>query len=376
MSTAVAPAYKATIIASSGEYFEMGKFFSLQFGYSLNRGTQAMLVLSMEDVKLSAETKAIRQSWLRVERRDDPSDASSPYRLVWYGNLYSAKASGGPDTAQMTLMYEDLASLLGSRYTAKGYQVLVATDQSDILWEAIDDTQSETYGDLGIVRGSYPVSHNRTAAKDLQSRSILDVLTSYSEINYGIDWEITPTPYSSDIGIFNTFYKGDSYQYHKGEALTTILRYKVGTHGTLYNNNVVAYEITEDGEKFANRVAVYGAATTATQLTGTSEDVVSQSNYKLFEKHVSEPDVSVQSTLEDKSALYLNDFVQIPKDIKFTMMPLLGPRFGTFDVGDIFNVDFQHGTALAFIGQYRLYKFTVTVDNSGVEKMNFELNVV
>ena len=375
MST-VAPSYKATIIASSGEYFEMGEFLSLQFAYSLNRGTQAMLVLSMEDSKLTSQTNAVRQSWLRIERRDDPSDSSSPFRLVWYGNLYSAKASGNADNAQMVLMYEDLASLLGSRYTAKGYQVLTATDQSDILWQAINNTQSETYGSLNITRGSHPTSHNRTAAKDLQSRSILDVLTSYSEINYGIDWEITPTPYSSEIGIFNTFYKGDSYQYHKGQELTTTLRYIVGDHGTSYNNNVVSYEIVEDGEKFANRVAVYGAATTATQLTGTSEDIVSQSNYKLFERHISEPDVSVQSTLEDKSALYLNDYVQIPKDIKFTMMPLMQPRFGTFDVGDIFNVDFQYRNALTFIGQYRLYKFTVTVDNSGVEKMNFELNVV
>lgn len=377
MSDIVAPAYRAIIISSSGEYIEMGQFLSLQFGYSLNKSTTATLSLSLDDPKLNDQTKAVLQSWIRIERRDDPTDSSSAYRLVWYGKMYNAQYSGDQNSGTITLTYIDLAGLLETRWTAKGYQILTATDQGDILWDIINDTQSETYGDLGITRGAHPTSHNRTAGKDLQSRSILDILSSYSEINYGIDWEITPTPYTSEIGIFNIYYKGDSYQYHKGEELSTVLRYTKGTdNSAIYNNNVISFSIEERGDDFSNRVAVYGAATEETQKSGTSEDTVSQSNYGLFERHVSEPDVSSQSVLDDKSASYLNEMVQIPKNISIALRPLTYPRFGDFDVGDIFHFDFNYGNAVAFNAQYRLYEMTVVVDNDGVEKMNLTLNVV
>ena len=55
------------------------------------------------------------------------------------------------------------------------------------------------------------------------------------------------------------------------------------------------------------------------------------------------------------------------------MLPLQQPRFGTFDVGDIFTVDYKNYHFREFTEQYHLYKLSVTVDNNGVEKMDLEL---
>lgn len=372
----IAPQYRAIIVSSSGEYIEMHQFLSLRFGYSLNRGSMAQITFSIDDEKLTQETTAVRQSWVRIERRDNPFDASSDFVLVWYGQLYNKKTSGDQNGGTVTMLYEDLASILKKRFTPKGYQVLTATDQGDILWDIINTTQSETYGDLGITRGAHPTSHSRTAGKDLQSRSILDILTSYSDVNYGIDWDISPTPYSQEIGIFNIYYNGDSYEYHKGSVLSTVLRYRSQEYGNYYNNNIVAFDVEEKGDDYANRVAVYGAAIDSTQRTGTSEDTTAQANYGLFETHVSESDVSSLTTLADKSSSYLRELKQIPKLINLQMRPLTEPRFGTFDVGDIFNVDIRVKEVVNLNAQYRLYEFSVSVDNVGKETIHLTLNVV
>jgi len=376
MKDIFSPAYKVVIVGSDSQSVEMHQFLSLQFAYSLNRGSIAQLTMSMDDPKLTPYTTAVLQSWIKVYRRDNPMNNASEYKLVWYGKMYNRSYSGDQNSGQVTFFFKDLASLLETRFTAKGYQKLTPTDASDILWEVINNTQLETYGSLGITRGAHPTSHNRTAGKDLQSRNILDILVSYSEINYGIDWEITPTPYSQEIGIFNTFYRGDTYQYHKGAELSTSLCYRKGDFNVLHYNNISTFDIEEKGEEFANRVAVYGAATTETQLTGTSEDLISQASYGLFEAHPSESDVSVQDTLDDKSATYLAEYRQIPKSIKLKQRPLVQPRFGTFDVGDIFNFKFMYAVAFSFEAQYRLYQLTVNVGKDGTETMDLTLNVV
>lgn len=375
---ALVPRYRVIIEDATGEYVQMHRFSSLKYGYSLNRGTIAELVMPMNSDKLDNLTTATLNSWIRVYRWDDENDQSTE-RLVWYGLLTDISYGLDENSGNVTMRYSDIASLLSYRLVPRTYSVTTPTDASQILWELIDDSQSimvggDVVGNLGITQGSAPASKNRQPEKDLQNRTILEVLQAFSEYEDGIDWEITPTPRNQSIGIFNTYYAGAGIQYHKGSVLNIPLTYHVGADNEMKYNNVKSVDVSESGSDYANDVLALGATIEEAQLFSRAENEPQQLVYGLFQDVVSETSISEQATLDDKASEELNARASIPYNIKLSLFPLETPRFGTFDVGDIFTFNFRFYNFRNFSRQYRLYRFTVNVDDNGVEKMDLELN--
>ena len=375
---ALAPRYRVIITNAANENVEMHAFSSLKYGYSLNRGSGAELSMPLTSSKLDTLSTAPLNSWLSVYRWDDPNDQSTE-RLVWYGLLIDLSYNMGDTSSSITMRYGDRASLLSYRLVPRDYSVTSATDASQILWDLIDNSQqivagATVVGDLGIVQGGAPVSKNRQPLKDLQNRTILDIMISYSENIDGLDWEITPTPRNQSSGIFNTYYRGAGQLYHKGQEIGVPLIYHVDVTNELKYNNVKTVDIQETGSDYANDVLVLGATIEEAQLYARSENEPQQLVYGLFQKVHSETSISEQVALDDRADEELNARNNIPYNIKLSMLPLQQPRFGTFDVGDIFTFKFKFYDFRDFTRQYRLYRLTVTVDNNGIETMDFELN--
>lgn len=375
MSTpAQQPIYRAVIeTAVTDDYIEFNKFTSLKYSYYLNRGSVAELTCPLNYEKVTVISKSTRQVWLRVYRRDTAND--SEY-LVWYGKLYECSYSGDENAATLVMKFENVVNLLANRYVPSDYSVTTATDQSDILWALINNTQLLTGGNLGITRGAAPVSKNRTAVTELQNRTIKDVMESYSEVIDGVDWEITPTPKNPAIHIFNTYFTTTGAKYHKGDTVTTPITYIVDNAGASSLNNASSFSITEQGKDFANSIKVLGATVDEATVTSTAQDAASITAYGLFEKVSQESTLEEQSTVDDRADELLSALSIVPLAINFKLIPHVQPRVGTYDVGDIFSVRFQYYDAVIFETDYRVYGIAITVDENGVENVSLDLNVV
>jgi len=379
------PRYRVIIEGADGRDVEMHRFSFLKFGYSLNRGTTAELTLALKPAsdnevdKLDNLSTATLNSWIRIYRWEDRNDEATE-RLVWYGKLVDPSYSLNGESGQITLRYHDLATLLGRRLVPRDYSVTSATDASQILWNLINNSQliqesgGTVVGDLGIVQGAAPTSKDRQPEKDLQNRSILDVMTAFSEYEDGIDWEITPTPRNQSTGIFNTYYAGAGEEYHKGQAVTIPLTYYVDAEHTMKYNNVKTVQVDEIGSEYANDILALGATIEEEQIYSQSENETQQLVYGLFQDVISETSVSEQATIDDKADEEVGARSKIPFNIKLSMLPLEAPRFGNFDVGDIFTFNFKFFDFRKFTREYRLYRFTVTVDDNEVETIDLELN--
>lgn len=371
------PFYRVVIQGSNGQSFEINKFTSIKFVYSLNSAGNAELQIPVNDLKINPITTSPLTTWIKIYRWDD-KDIPSTEKLVWYGLLYDVSYGNEDVQGNVSLRYRDIAGILASRRVDRDYAVTTAIDASQILWDLIDTTQSKTaggvvVGNLGITQGAAPASKNREPKKDLRSRTILDVMQSFSNNIDGIDWEITPTPVNSSVGIFNTYYRGADELYHKGNVISTPLVYHADDTSLMKLNNVQSASVDEVGAEYANDMLILAATVDESQLYAVSENIPQKKAIGLFQDVKSFTELSVQDTIDDRATEELNSTLNIPKNIDLKMLPLQQPRFGTFDVGDIFTVDYKNYHFREFVEQYRLYKLSVTVDNNGVEKMDFEL---
>lgn len=375
---ALAPSYKVIIRNAAGENVEMNRFSSLKFEYSLNRGSTAELNMALVSDKLDNLSTATLNSWMSVYRWDDPNDQATE-RLVWYGLLVDLSYNMGETSSSITLRYEDIASLLAYRCVPRDYSITTPTDASEILWDLINNSQQIDFGgtvvgDLGIIQGAHPVSKNREPKKDLQNRTILETMVAYSEYIDGIDWEVTPTPRNQSVGIFNTYYRGAGELYHKAQEIDIPLVYYVDETNELKYNNVKTVDVQEVGSDYINDILMLGATIEEAQLFSQAENGPQQLVKGLYQDVKSETSISEQATLDDSAQEELNARNNIPFNIKLNMLPLQQPRFGTFDVGDIFTFRFKFYNFRDFTKQYRLYRLTVNVDDNGVETMDLELN--
>lgn len=372
-----APYYRVTIEQPDGTVVEMNQFVNLTFSYGLNRGSTAQLTLSLKDSKLTELSSSPLYTWLRVYRWDDPEDHTTE-RLAWRGLLFEPSYTLSESLGTITLLYKDLAAVLAHRTVDRTYSVTTPTDASAILWDLINTTQSKlsgavNVGDLGIVQGAAPTSKNRQPEKDLQNRPILDVLVSFSEYIDGIDWEITPTPINNSEGIFNTYFTSVGAQYHKGNVITTPLTYFINADNEQLYNNIKSLKVTEAGTDYANSILALGAQIEEVQYYSESADTTQQEAVGLFQDTITETNITEQTTLDDRADEELASRTNLPINIKLSMMPLQAPRFGVYDVGDIFTVRVKVYDFRDFTRQYRLYGITVNVDENGVEEIELDL---
>lgn len=124
--------------------------------------------------------------------------ASGPTRILMRGRV--GDTGDDLNEAQHTVQFAvlDYRAVLGRRrlYTSST-KTWAATDQAEIAWQLIQQTQTRSGGDLGISKGSgNPTGIARDRTYEVGD-SIGERIQELSEVIDGFDWDITPTSASA-----------------------------------------------------------------------------------------------------------------------------------------------------------------------------------
>jgi hypothetical protein len=273
--------FKVEIHNSTGSLRWEIPFQNFEFTEELNRASRATVRFNYEDVKAVADATGITVRNL----------FTSQYRELYiyddetviYGGYVAeptySKASNGEST--ITVPVKGFFGLLAKRFTGAA-TTYSAQDLSDIAWDLIDDTQGLTYGSYGITRGADPTTRN--ADRTYKYKKISEAIENLSnlEIDDGVDFEITNTK------VFNVYYPT------KGEQRDNIILEE--------GFNIHQYSIRELFiDSMVNQVYVLGEGQGDDQLVELRDSAAAyKSNFFLLQEKLAEPDVSIDTTLQEK----------------------------------------------------------------------------
>ena len=199
---------------------------------------------------------------------------------------------GTTDSGSWSVASKGFMSLLKKRFTQESYSY---QDLSYIAWDLIDTSQSENdFSNFGITRGADPTT--RFADRTFKYEPIFDALQGMSnlETKNGFDIEV------DDTKILNVFYPFKDRQ--------TEMFFKEGVNIESYTVQVPFID------SMANRVFVFGDGFGEDALIVQSD---AQDAYKdvygLLEDELSEKDVILETTLQERGERYLDKNKNIQK---------------------------------------------------------------
>lgn len=234
-------------------------------------------------------------------------------------------------------------NLLIDRFVTKDY---TSTDAVDIAWDLIDETQSQTNGDMGITLGglqTITVNRDRTYVRQNVKEAIVN-LTELIDGNF--DFEFT---YDKQ---FNTY--------------DMIGSTNVGVE-FVYPRNIKKLVVPRDGKSLFNKIYGLGSGFGEEVLSYTPGDNASQLAYGVHERVETFNSVVEQATLEQNTDAFLSlhkDILEIPQ------MTVNGEDFdlNSFGIGDRIIVSVEGHSFLSNIDNtYRVERIEVGVDENDAE---------
>lgn len=318
---------------------------SFSFSEELNVDRKAKFVFSDEALSGVADVYGITSEYIISAAYREVYIVDSFGNTVYSGFLDEPDVSGDKNgNSETTVTSRGFFSLLLKRIVSSLTQYS-GQDMSDIAWDLISDTQALTYGDFGITRGADPTTVNRDrtyqvgdiiaeAVQKLSNNNILD----------GFDFDVNHQKQ------FNVFYptKGTSRPNVRLE----------------YGHNIQTFSVRKTGIlSMCNQVTVFGQDQGGEMpMEVRNADNAYKSAYFLLQDTLSEKDVSVAQTLQDKGDEYLEDNKTPRKEIDLTV-EYEAPDFATYDVGDTLPVKISKGS-VSIDDNYRLRKRTVNDDGT------------
>jgi hypothetical protein len=221
----------------------------------------------------------------------------------------------------------------------------VTTDQVNIAWDLIADSQALTSGGLGIVSGTLGTGITRSIDyKTYDNKYILEAIQDFSELEDGFDFWINPATRA-----FNAIYPRP--QTNRSLHL-------------VYPQHISSYAITYYGKYLSNRVVVQGPDPAYVVAT----DTTSLATYGLREYADALKDASTANDLTS----YTGHVRDMRKDVKaYPTLVMRGQFLNIFDsnviqFGDMIQVTIQDGyTQVDDLFRYKGAQ--VTVNKSGDE---------
>lgn len=237
-------------------------------------------------------------------------------------------------------------NLLIDRYLTVSYADIDATD---IAWNLIDMTQSQTNGDLGITYGPNQTT-TRDRVRNYERQNVRDAIYNLTKLIDGnFDFEITHDKK------WNTYAQIGS---DKSSELEFI-----------YPGNITGITVTRNGLALFNEIIGVGSGFGSEALESIQEDNDSQLNYGLHQKVVSFNSVSQQDTLDQNTEAELSlrkDLLELPS------FSVNGEDFNLNDIhiGDRVTLRIQqHPFFNTVDGIYRIEKIEVNIDENEAEEI-------
>lgn len=321
---------------------------NLSITKELNNGKTAVIDLTRNDVEYIASKYSVSELYIfiatyreiKIYNGDD---------LLFYGYVaYPNFNKSSNNTGGISVTCKGFLSLFDKRYTDE-YVFYNNEDLSDIAWGLIDYTQSLEYGNIGITRGTSPVTRDaeRTYRYDKISTSIQKL--SNFEIADGFDFDI------DDTKNFNVYYP------NKGDVQENIILTE--------NFNITEYTAEYRYlDEIANEVIVFGegnADSMVTEVVAASE--IYKQLYFLQQIGLSEKDVKVRSTLIEKGQKFLEKNTY-PTPMITVTVDYESPSYISYDIGDYLKLVIP---SIEINRYYRLYRSVLNYDGS--VKLTFEV---
>lgn len=235
------------------------------------------------------------------------------------------------------------------KYFATRYvkQNWIATDRSQIAWEAIDAVQSVPNGDYGVVRGVHTDTYPSDKTADYADvKSIIQQYTYAQPTTY--DYDFTPSVVAGNIvKTFNTYLR-------KGSDRPEV--------ELVDPQNIATMNIKRSADSLANKVIGLGAGIGDERIESIQQDATSQANYLVREKKQLFNSVTNQDTLDENTTGVLEN----SRGVLVTFDGVVEPGAIDLDVvtvGDSLTVRIDDDAYNDDInGLYRIYQLKISVD--------------
>lgn len=324
-------------------------FKSFRFDIVLNQDRNATLGFDFNVVKAVADiyNKTVEYLFSGSYREVEIYDADSNKLYAGYVSRVQFNR-GQDDDGSISISSKGFFSLLNRRYTDE-LRTYSSEDAGDIAWDLINYTQGLTYGDFGITRGVHPTTVDRD--RTYRYNNIKDAIEKMSNLNLynGFDFEI------DNDKIFN-IYNPMMGSYRRNIKLEE-------------GFNIKNYQIYKSFlDEMANQVIVFGEGFAPDAPVETRDAPVTYKNaFFLLQDTLSEKDVSVVQTLQDKGDKYLIN-KQAPLKSITIGCDFTNPTFNNYNVGDWLKVVISNYDLDGFL---RLTKKSLSDD--GNVSLNFEV---
>lgn len=294
-------------------------FNSFSFTEELNQGKNAHVNLTLPSLQELATAYGVTVEFILSASYRELEIYDSAGNKIYYGYISEIqfdKGSGASTT--ISVSSKGFFSLLEKRLTS-GYSYYSSEDSADIAWDLINETQSLDYGDLGLTRGSHPST--KTRDRTFRYKTVAEAIKkmSASEVKDGFDFDI------NNQKQFNIFYPKGS------------VRDNIFLEEDFNINRYAIYKTFIDG--MANSVTVVGSGFDEENqlvVVRNSPDSYKEAFF-LLEELLSETDVIIQETLEDKGDKYLETY-QAPRYTITVYINYENPLFTDYEIGDWLNV--------------------------------------
>lgn len=291
--------------------------------------------------------------------------------LVWGGVIWGRSYNSSSQT--LTFSAQEWISYFDHRRVTQDVQ-FTNIDQLVIAKTLIEDAQTATYGDIGVLYNS----QGQTTSGVLVSRTyynyefknVFQAIQDLSRQSDGFDFAID-VDYDNVTGLptktFNTYYPRSGVAYTTNSLTVPVFEFPAG--------NVVEYEYPEDGAAVANTVYGLGAGSNEGKLLSLGQDTSKlTAGWALLETTANYSDITDQTVLNNLSQAQALATSYPPVVLKVVVPASVNPVFGTYSVGDdarIIITDSRFPNTLDEI--YRIVGLTVQPGEDGPERVTLTL---
>jgi len=331
------PTYRIEVYNNDDELLAiLDKFTMIKINQELNKGSRLDFTVVGADDKATQDNLNGR-NYIKLYRNDS---------LFWAGQIMLVSINL-KESVQFSVTCWDWFSLLKFRYVTKAY---LATDAGAIAWDLINETQTKTNGDLGIIQGAIETTKDRDRTYEVQE--VGAAIENLTNVDDGFDFEITPAK------VFNVYaYKGSD---------------KTGTIQLKTDNNIDTFDLKIDNGQVANYVVAIGDG----NLDKNASDTPSQEYFGRREKIVKELNWKDPTTIQDKANESINRYKWTAYDIQVKLTPHVDvPDLSDIALGDIIKVvaDLKSFT---YSDSVRVYGYSVNYSKDGVEQIELKVNQI
>jgi len=322
-------------------------FKDFSINETLNKDRSVSITLSREDVEAVASNYNITGEFILKSGYREVYIHDKDDNVIYGGYISDLYRSGGAeDSGGFTIASKGFFNLFAKRFT-DDEEAYSSSDLSNIAWGLINTSQSLTYGDFGITRGANPTTRN--ADRTYNYKNIKDAIEGLSNerVANGVDFDI------DNDKVFNVYYP------EKGTKRNNIIL-KRGFNVKYYTIRTILID------SLVNQIYVFGGGygEGSQVVTRNAEDTY-KSNYFLLQETLSEKDVTVTATLEDKGDAEL-ERRKYPHDLITIGCDYESPAYTDYNLGDRLKVEIEEDNIDNF---YRVVNRTL--DHKGNVTLSF-----